>query len=164
MWVLKFHGETYYVNHVDCNVPWSTKETPLNDHTKGSIKVKNCLLTIDQDNCAIISQLSLIDKIRLRNKKLKITRVLTSINSVFHQALIKKEFSHSPFKKVVGACSSTFIVCDMLIESEVTMAMLKYQGQFRILQPNEQYYQAYDIVKDTIPVNYNDPDTPYEYS
>lgn len=40
-WVIKAKGETYYVNHVDCNTYWSTKETPDNPHTKGSIKVKN---------------------------------------------------------------------------------------------------------------------------
>ena len=66
MWVLKFHGETFYVNHVDCNVHWSTKETGDNPHTKGSIKVKNVLLVIDPDNSATITQLTLIDRIRLQ--------------------------------------------------------------------------------------------------
>ena len=55
MWVLKTKGQTFYVNHVDCNVPWSTKETPDNPHTKGALKVKNCKLVIDENNCAIIS-------------------------------------------------------------------------------------------------------------
>lgn len=42
MWVIKCKGETYYVNHVDVkpNVGFSTKETPDNPHTKGSIKFK----------------------------------------------------------------------------------------------------------------------------
>ena len=73
MWVLKFHGETYYVNHVECNVPWSTKETPDNSHTKGSIKVKEVLLTINENNEASITNLTIFDKIRLRNQKLGIT-------------------------------------------------------------------------------------------
>ena len=47
MWVLKTKGESYYVHHVDCNMSWSTKETPDNSHTKGSLKVKDCLLVID---------------------------------------------------------------------------------------------------------------------
>lgn len=55
MWILKAKGQTFYVNHVDCNVPWSTKETPDNPHTKGAIKVKNCYLTIDEQNNAILS-------------------------------------------------------------------------------------------------------------
>ena len=59
MWVLKTRGETYYVSHVDCSVPWSTKETPDNSHTKGSIKVKNVLLVIDPDNCATIKELKI---------------------------------------------------------------------------------------------------------
>lgn len=42
MWVIKCKGETYYVHHVDVkpNVGFSTKETPDNPHTKGSIKFK----------------------------------------------------------------------------------------------------------------------------
>lgn len=61
MWVLKCKGQTYYVNHVECNVPWSTKETPDNPSTKGSIKVKNCILRIDSDNNAIISSIQKSD-------------------------------------------------------------------------------------------------------
>jgi C-terminal processing protease CtpA/Prc len=76
MWVLKFHGETLYVNHVECQIPWSTKETPDNPHTKGSIKVKDCLLRVDSENCATITQLTVIDKFRLRNQKLGITRIM----------------------------------------------------------------------------------------
>jgi hypothetical protein len=58
MWVLKFHVETHNVNHEECNVPWSTKETPDNPSTKGSIKVKHALVTIDEDNNATLSQLN----------------------------------------------------------------------------------------------------------
>ncbi len=54
MWVLKAKGETYYVSHVDCRVGWSTKESPDNPHTKGAIKIKNCRLTIDTDNVALL--------------------------------------------------------------------------------------------------------------
>lgn len=57
MWVLKTRGETMYVNHVDCKVGWSTKETPDNPSTKGSIKIKHCLLTIDDENTATITEL-----------------------------------------------------------------------------------------------------------
>lgn len=54
MWVLKIKGNTYYVNHVDCKAPWSTKETPDNPSTKGSLKIKNCIVEIDDNNCATI--------------------------------------------------------------------------------------------------------------
>lgn len=46
MWVVKAKGQTYYVDHVDCEKGWSTKETPDNPSTKGSIIVKKCLLSI----------------------------------------------------------------------------------------------------------------------
>jgi hypothetical protein len=45
MWVIKAKGETHYVHHVDVDagVGFSTKETPDNPHTKGSIKFKGRL-------------------------------------------------------------------------------------------------------------------------
>lgn len=164
MWVLKFHGETYYVNHVECNVPWSTKETPENSHTKGSIKVKNVLLSIDSENNATLTNLTIFDKVRLRNQKLGITRIIFKPGSETHKALLNSEFKHSPFKTIVGDCTSDFIICDILEKSEVTFMTLKY-SDFRILQPNESYYKEYDNTKgNNINVDYSHPDTPYEYN
>lgn len=57
-WTLKFKGETYYVKHVESNAVWSTKETPNNQHTKGSIKFKNVNVEI-RDECAYITQQNL---------------------------------------------------------------------------------------------------------
>lgn len=56
MWVLKAKGKSYYVHHVTANAQWTTKETPGNDHTKGSIKFKNVKLVIDEDSNATITQ------------------------------------------------------------------------------------------------------------
>jgi len=142
MWVIKTRGKTFYVNHVTCDIPWSTKETPDNSHTKGSIKVKDCLLTIDDSNEAILSKLTIYDKIRLRNLKLGITRIVTAYGSNMHKALMNNEFKHSPFKHMRGGCGSSFVVCDLLNQAEVTFAKLKYD--FRILTPNEAYYREYD--------------------
>lgn len=143
MWILKTHGETFYVNHVECNIPWSTKETVDNPSTKGSIKIKDCLLTIDEDNCATISTLTLIDKVRLRNQKLGITRIMFGIGSDMYRALKNNEFKHSPFKNVQGACGTSYVICDLLNKQEATIAGLKYRG-WRIIKPNESYYTAYD--------------------
>lgn len=164
MWVLKTHGETFYVNHVDCEIPWSTKETPDNNHTKGSIKVKDALMRIDKDNTATLTKLTVFDKIRLRNQKLGITRIMFSPNKTMHLALKNKEFKHSPFKFISARCSSTYIVCDLLNKSDATFATLKYGNDFRVLMPNEYYYQEYDGDSKTIKVNYSDEDTPFEYS
>ena len=164
MWVLKFHGETLYVNHVDCSVPWTTKETPDNSHTKGSIKVKDVLLRIDNENCAQISSLTLVDKYRLRNQKLGITRVMFSPGGKFHKALQSNEFKHSPFKTIRGACASSFIICDLLDKKETLLARIKYDD-WRELKPNESYYTEYDNTKGAdIKVDYGHPSTPYEYS
>ena len=165
MWVLKFHGETLYVNHVDAQLPWTTKETPDNEHTKGSLKFKNVLLRINDNNEATLTELTLVDKFRLRNQKLGITRIMFSPSTAFHKALLANEFKHSPLKYIRGACASTFVICDLLEKTQVTMAGLKYTNQFRLVKANESYYQEYDNVKaDTIKVDYGHPSTPYEYS
>ena len=150
---------------MDCQLPWSTKETPDNSHTKGSIKVKNALLRISDDNHATLTELNIYDKFRLRNQKLGITRILFRPGTDLHEALKKNEYKHSPFKYISGACTTSFIVCDLLNKAEVTMAGLKYTKDFRILQPNEGYYHQYDNTKgEDIPVDYGHPSTPYEYS
>lgn len=55
MWVIKCKGETHYVHHVDVDkgVGFSTKETPDNPHTKGSIKFKGVLNIITEGNMVI---------------------------------------------------------------------------------------------------------------
>ena len=52
MWIIKCRGDTYYVNHVDVSpgVGFSTKETPENSHTKGSIKFKAQLIIEEKEN------------------------------------------------------------------------------------------------------------------
>ena len=164
MWVLKFHGETLYVNHVDCQLPWSTKETPDNPSTKGSIKVKNALLCINDDNEATLTELTLIDKFRLRNQKLGITRILFGLNSPMHKALLANEYKHGPLKHIQGACSSPFVITDLLSKDQVVFARIKYDD-WREVKPNESYYQQYDNIKgENLHVDYGHPSTPYEYS
>ena len=152
MWVLKFHGETLYVNHVDCSVPWSTKETPDNPHTKGSIKVKDCLLTINDANEATISTLSFIDKIRLRNQKLGITRIIVSEKNwgskKLRDALKEHSIKHGPIKSIGGACTTTFYMTDIFDKEDATMLhILLSDTDIRILKPNEGYYKYYDDPK-----------------
>ncbi len=43
MWIIKHRGQTYYVNHMNSKIGFSTKETPDNLHTKGSLKMKGRL-------------------------------------------------------------------------------------------------------------------------
>jgi hypothetical protein len=167
MWVVKAKGETYYVQHVDCSVPWSTKETPENSHTKGSIKINNCLVTIDEDNNASIKSLTIFDKIRLRNAK-RGTRVILSrwIND-FKDNLKLLNIKHGPIKRIGGACSTTFYVCDIFDKEAVFLLQLalKKNSDMRILMPNESYYKMYDDTDgEHMKVDYNHPDTPYEYS
>lgn len=142
MWVLKAHGVTFYINHIDANIPFSTKETPDNSHTKGSLKFKDCKLTIRDDNTASLDPLGMFDH-NLPHPK-ESARIITRDGSGLHEALIANEFKHSSFKEVEGACSTDFIICDLLDKNEMLLAMLKYPNQFRLLSPNERYYIAYE--------------------
>ena len=142
MWVLKSHGVTFYVNHVTANIPWTTKETPDNEHTKGSLKFKDCKLSIDRNNNATLSKLGFRDR-KLPHPYIA-NRILTGNNGTFHQALKNGEFQHSEIKYVSGGCGSSFIICDLLDKNEALIAALKYAGQFRLLAPNEKYYFDYD--------------------
>lgn len=155
MWVIKSHGVTFYVNHVSAEIPWTTKETPDNDHTKGSIKFKKCKLVIDQDNNATISKLGLLDR-NLPHPKVVHARIIAGGGGIFHQALNQGEFKYSPIKRILGGCGTSFIVCDLLDKYEVTMAAMKYAGKFRILAPNEAYYQDYEQQSDYIEERYDD--------
>lgn len=160
MWVVKTHGITFYVNHVTAELPWSTKETPGNEHTKGSIKFKKCKLTIDSDNCATLSTLRLIDKL-LPFPKGEYTRIITRAYSAFHDALEANEFKHSKIKYVEGACSTEFAICDLLDAQEVTLAGLKYANQFRILNASEHYYRLYDGKEQVIQEVYEGEESDY---
>lgn len=142
MWVVKCKGESFYVNHVSCSLPWSTKETPDNTRTKGSIKLKECLLTIDDDNCAEITVLTPSDKVRLHNRERGITRIIFR-GFQFEGYLKEDNIKHSPFKRIAAGCGSTWTVCDILRETEMTLLAIKYPGQFRVLKENENYYRAY---------------------
>lgn len=164
MWVIKTHGVTFYVNHVSADIAWTTKETPDNTHTKGAIKFKQCKLSIDEDNNATVTKLGITDLL-LNHPHKAHARIIAQAGNAFHKALQADEYKHSQIKKVYGRCSTAFIVCDLLDEHEVLIAVLKYGNDFRIMSPNEHYYGEYDSTKDDhIPVNYSEPDTPYEYS
>jgi hypothetical protein len=143
MWVVKAHGVTFYVNHVTSELPWSTKETPDNDKTKGSIKFKKCKLTIDSENNATISKLGIPDA-WLKHPEKRAGRIILRQNTDMHRALKANEFKHSKIKEIIGACGSLWAICDIREEYDLTLAALKYAGQFRIMAPNEAYYQDYD--------------------
>lgn len=46
-WVVKAKGQTYYVNHLVSEVGFTTKETPDNDHTKGSLMFRGQLEVLE---------------------------------------------------------------------------------------------------------------------
>jgi len=55
MWVVKARGKTFYVNHMDCQAGFTTRETPDHPSTKGSLRVKRGTLVIDAAGNAVIN-------------------------------------------------------------------------------------------------------------
>ena len=50
------------------------------------------------------------------------------------------------------------MVCDLLDKEEALIAALTYSNKFRVLKPNEPYYQDYDSKKSYISERYEDDD------
>ena len=147
MWVLKIKGETYYVNHVDCRKGFSTKETPDNSHTKGALKIRDCLVTFDADNTAVITELTMEDRVRLGGKQ--VTRVITSYGKKLKDALVQMNATHSHVKSIGGGCSTTWYVTDVYGKNSMLMLDLAMQGtDLRTLKANEEYYRLYEKYKD----------------
>lgn len=142
MWVIKTKGESYYVNHVECSIPWSTKETPKNSHTKGSLKIKRCHLIIDDDNTAHLRELTPETEQRL-NKPDTVIRVITRHGDKLREACDGLE--HREIKTVGGACSTTFYITEFNSDEEFVMFRLRCQAEdLRELKPNESYYKMYE--------------------
>jgi hypothetical protein len=143
MWVVKTKGESYYVNHFECSVAWSTKETPTNSHTKGSIKIKNCLLVIDDDNCANITTITASDILRIKRKNS--VRLITGYGKKLKDALVN--IRHAPIKRIYGSCSTEYFIVDLFNKDDLPMLLLAWPGkpnEIRVLMPNEDYYKLYD--------------------
>lgn len=148
MWVLKIKGETYYVNHVDCRKGFSTKETPDNSHTKGALKIRDCLVTFDAENTAVITELTHEDRIRIGGKNF--TRVITSSGMKLRTALTQMNATFSNIKSIGGGCSTHWYVTDVYGKNAMLMLDLAMQGtDLRTLKANEEYYRLYEKYKHT---------------
>jgi hypothetical protein len=53
MWVIKAKGLTYYIDHLNCQVGWSTRELSEGS-TRGMIRVRHCSIVIDSQGVATI--------------------------------------------------------------------------------------------------------------
>lgn len=47
-WIVKHKGQTYYVNHMNSKVGFSTKETPDNEHTRAAIMFRGKLEIVEE--------------------------------------------------------------------------------------------------------------------
>lgn len=148
MWVIKAKGETFYVEHVSCDLPWTTKEAPGNSHTKGSLKVKRCHLIIDDKNHAHLKELTPEVEERLNNPEVVI-RIITRHGRALKAAC--EGLIHKPIKTVGGDCGTLFFITEFNSTEEYVMMQLRITDapDLRELKPNEMYYKDYGKASDS---------------
>lgn len=56
-WVIKTKGQTHYVWHVISQIGFTTKETPDNTHTQGSIQFRGTL-DLKEENDKLVAYIS----------------------------------------------------------------------------------------------------------
>lgn len=159
MWAIKASGSAYYVDHVIATVPWNTRESINNPHTKGAIKLKNCLITIDDDNIATITTLTAEDKARLIKREA--VRIITRFGYKLREALKSKNIKHSNIHLFGGGCSTTWFVCDIFDPRQYTILALMIP-EIRQLMPNEGYFKWYDQRDDENDLDIEDDDEWYD--
>lgn len=54
-WVIKANGKSYYIDHLSANMGFDTRELESGS-TLGMIRFRKCLITIDRDNVAHMSE------------------------------------------------------------------------------------------------------------
>lgn len=145
MWTIKANGKSFYINHLDANIPWSTKETSDNPNTKGSIKFKHCLLTINDDNEAELRPLSKEDKERLKKAKGPYARLIINSNIGGMKKYMESQgMEYGTIRKISGGCGTLFYIFDIYKQEDAALLSLIYSNNYRILQPNEEYYKWYE--------------------
>ena len=145
MWVLKTQGRSFYVQHVDANVAWSTKETSSNPSTKGSIKFKSCKLVINDENEATLTGLTKEDKERLKKSNGPYARLLIDSNlGGIKKYMDNQGIEYGKIRKISGGCGTLFYICDIFTKEAAVLLSLIYHRNYRVLQPNEEYYKWYD--------------------
>ena len=139
MWIVMAKGKTYYVDHVTSNLPWTTKETPLNVRTKGAIKFKNALLRLE-DGAAEITELT--DEDRERLTALLPTRIHFRYKNEFLWLLQHNGIKHGVCMQFAGGCGRNSYVIE-IEKDDLTMLAMTYPNQFEILSEDNPYYQWY---------------------
>jgi len=145
MWVLKSRGKSYYIDHLEADLPFSTKETPDNPHTKGAIKFKNVHVTINEENVAQLRRATALDLQEQKEKDKPPIRVIADgVNLTKLTEVVKKfKIQHDPIKKYGGECRDDFFVFDLKRDQDFTLLSMATDVNIRLLNANEHYYTEY---------------------
>jgi len=133
-------GKTYYVDHVEANIPWTTKETPKNVRTKGALKFKNALLRLENGS-AKIDILTEEDKQRL--DALMPVRIAFHYKNELLWLLKHNGIEHGPCKNFKGHCGGNTFVIEIAKE-DLTILALVYPNKFYILNETDIWYNWYE--------------------
>ncbi len=144
-WVVKCKGESWYVAHVTCEVPWSTKETPTNHHTQGAIKMRNVYVQITDENEAIIQSITpeLKQHVKLKQER----KIKIGWQNTWH-AQVTPYLTHVHYENLrsveTGGCSADWWVCEIYSEDDWAQINLTLYPRVRRFMPNEWQYQDHE--------------------
>jgi len=138
-------GQTYYVDHVSANLPWTTKETPTNVRTKGALKFKDCNLQILEDNTAVINRLTDVDIARIKHQSRGLVRIITGALALdkIMETIKFQGMWHGAIKRIGMGCGSVAYLVDIK-EKEMLVLTLIHKDDFDVIQPNHPYFKLYD--------------------
>lgn len=143
MWVLKIKGNTYYIDHLEANLPFSTKETPDNPSTKGSIKFKKVHVIIDDENCATLRSATALDMQEQKERDKPPIRVITQNIEEIKTIIKNNKIQHDPIKIIEGSCNEDYYVFDLKTERDLSMLLMSSNSSVRRLKSNEHFYEEY---------------------
>jgi hypothetical protein len=139
-WCLKMQGKTWYVNHVTCELPWSTKETPQGT-TQGAIKIKRALVQIDDLNQATIIKLTREHEQRAKEREQEAI-IVGWTNAVWSAHM--DQVRHSEIHLLEsGGCSSDWWACELYSEEDWAAINLQLYPHVRRFMPNEWQFKDY---------------------
>lgn len=147
MWVIKTRGKTFYLEHISFQgIDFETKETPDNDHTKGSLKFKDVIFSMDHNKQGLITyadpdSMSKANAWRMTHEG-KIVLELDEPNEV-KAAMKKNGIKHGPFTEVEGSCGSTFQYTYVTKPEDVTLLALSCPDAFEVVEPGSYGFQRY---------------------
>lgn len=142
MWVLKIKGKAYYINHLDADIPFSTKETPDNPSTKGAIKFKRVNVIIDENQNATLRPATALDLQEQKQRDNPPQRVVTENITEAERVMKQHNIQHDPVMSSFSNGTRKHVF-DVKSDKELSKLILTSKSDMQILNKSDALYKQY---------------------